>query len=30
MQIDEDKAIWFDIPYWEEIQERADMRGEEQ
>ena len=23
---DEDKAIWFDIPYWEEIQERADMR----
>ena len=23
---DEDKAIWFDIPYWEEIQERAEMR----
>lgn len=26
---DEDKAVWFDIPHWEEIQERADMRGEE-
>lgn len=25
---DEDKAIWFDIPHWEEIQERADMRGD--
>lgn len=25
---DEDKAIWFDIPYWEEIQERADKEAE--
>lgn len=23
---DVDKAIFFDIPYWEKIQERADMR----
>lgn len=25
---DEDKAVWFDIPHWEEIQERADKRKE--
>lgn len=23
---DEDKAVWFDIPHFEEIQERANMR----
>lgn len=25
---DEDKAVWFDSPHWEEIQERANKMPE--